>query len=408
MWYNALALPYGTVMCLWEIMMTGIVNYVPRHSPKQTEIVGALRGRILSGHLQPGHRLPTLTELETEFGTSNLTAQRAIAHLRRSGYVVTRGRAGTFVSVNPPHLSQFAVVFPESPTSDGRWSQFYTAVRQEAASVAARLSSKGSPEMAVSFFFADLQKDRRKLLALVQTEQLAGLVFPAFPSSLGESEIMTHQSLPRVHLTWDAEPMPGTVVVRLDYDMLFDKTLRYFAERGRRNVALMVVSFRGANPGHLAEVFPEYVRKYGLTTRDYWIQGADMYCPMWARALAQLLARSAPGDRPDALLIVDDNLVQPATEGLLAAGVSVPRDMEIVGHATFPYPTPSALPIRRIGFSVTEMLAASIDVIQRLRRGEKPDLQILKPRFDDELGQSYPVPCCFLGLQSGSRTQGGA
>jgi len=365
--------------------MHSIVNYVPRHAPKQTEIVHALRRRILSGDLPPGGRLPTLTEIEAEFGTSNLTAQRAISHLRKTGYVVTRGRAGTFVSESPPHLCHFGVVFSDSPSREGIWSNFYTTVKREATRLAAELSSGGTLDITVSFFCSDRQEERRKLLSLVRTEQLAGLIFPTFPPVLRESAIATQEGLPRVHITWDAEPLPGFAVVRLDYEALFDKTLRYFAQRGRRKVAMMVVSFHEARAGHLVEVFPEYVRKYGMTTRSYWMQGVDMACPTWVRASAELLAHSAPDDQPDALLIVDDNLVPPATEGLYAAGVRVPDDMDIVGHASFPYATPSVLPIRRIGFDVHEILHKSVDVIQRLRRGRKVQDQTVHALFDDEL-----------------------
>ena len=165
---------------------------------------------------------------------------------------------------------------------------------------------------------------------------------------------------------------------------------------------MMVASFHSADPGRLAEVFPEYVRKHGLTTRSYWMQGVDIGCPTWARASAELLAHCAPDDRPDALLIVDDNLVQPATEGLRAAGVRAPQDMDIVGHATFPYTTPSALPIRRIGFAAPEMLRTSVDIIQRLRRGEEAKPQTVKALFDDELPESYSAPA--PGVDRGSRT----
>ena len=382
--------------------MADIVKYVARRSPKQTAIVDALRKRILSGRLRPGRRLPTLTDIEAEFGTSNLTVQRAIARLRDTGYIVTRGRAGTFVSDSPPHLCHFGIVFPESPSSNGQWSQFYVAVKHEATRAAAELSSGSMSNTTVSFFCSDRQEDRRKLLSLAQTEQFAGLIFPGSVTHLNGTAITAQEGLPRVLINWDAEPIPGFVAVRLDYEALFDKALRYFAERGRRKVAMMAASFHCADPGRLAEVFPEYVRKHGLTTRSYWMQGVDIGCPTWARASAELLAHCAPADRPDALLIVDDNLVQPATEGLRAAGVRAPQDMDIVGHATFPHTTPSALPIRRIGFAVPEMLRTSVDIIQRLRRGEEIKPQTVKALFDDELPESYSAPAS--GVDTGSRT----
>ena len=65
-------------------------------------IAGAFGRAIRSGELEPGERLPTVREVATELGVSPATVSAAWQALRRTGVVVSRGRAGTFVQETPP------------------------------------------------------------------------------------------------------------------------------------------------------------------------------------------------------------------------------------------------------------------------------------------------------------------
>src|SRR5690242_16268161 len=82
---------------------------------KHRLILNQMRDQILSGHLKPGERLPTRRQIEQQFAAGPVTVQRALDRLARDGFVVAQGRRGTFVAQRPPHLSQYALVFP-SPT----------------------------------------------------------------------------------------------------------------------------------------------------------------------------------------------------------------------------------------------------------------------------------------------------
>ncbi|MCW2834122.1 MAG: GntR family transcriptional regulator [Nocardioides sp.] len=69
-------------------------------------IAGAFGRAIRSGELAPGERLPTVREVAVELGVSPATVSAAWQALRRTGVVVSRGRAGTFVQETPrPWLS---------------------------------------------------------------------------------------------------------------------------------------------------------------------------------------------------------------------------------------------------------------------------------------------------------------
>ncbi|THI92106.1 aminotransferase class I/II-fold pyridoxal phosphate-dependent enzyme [Nocardioides sp.] len=69
-------------------------------------IAGAFSRAIRAGDLSPGDRLPTVRDVAAQLGVSPATVSAAWQALRRTGLVVSRGRAGTFVKDSPtPWLS---------------------------------------------------------------------------------------------------------------------------------------------------------------------------------------------------------------------------------------------------------------------------------------------------------------
>ena len=116
----------------------------------------------------------------------------------------------------------------------------------------------------------------------------------------------------------------------------------------------------------------------------------------WPRNLGRLLVRGAPDERPDALVIADDNLVPELTTGLAESGVPVRRgsepqqtgDLVVVAHTNFHYPTPSAVPVTRLGYDIRELVMVCMERIDQQRRGEIPPAHTyIKAVFEDELGQ---------------------
>lgn len=57
---------------------------------------------VAAGRQKPGDRLPTIRELARELDVANGTIARAYRELEYAGILVKRGRAGTFVSPEPP------------------------------------------------------------------------------------------------------------------------------------------------------------------------------------------------------------------------------------------------------------------------------------------------------------------
>lgn len=75
---------------------------VPGMLPASAQLaIDVLRGRIASGELAPGDRLPSHTELAVQFAISQATAKMVIRALRKAGVVMSRDGIGVFVSPTP-------------------------------------------------------------------------------------------------------------------------------------------------------------------------------------------------------------------------------------------------------------------------------------------------------------------
>lgn len=67
------------------------------HLPKYYSISRKIIGRIHSGELLPGMKVPSENELIREFGISNTTARKVLHEVERAGWVVRIKGRGTFV-----------------------------------------------------------------------------------------------------------------------------------------------------------------------------------------------------------------------------------------------------------------------------------------------------------------------
>jgi DNA-binding LacI/PurR family transcriptional regulator len=164
-----------------------------------------------------------------------------------------------------------------------------------------------------------------------------------------------------------------------------ERALDYLAERGRKRVALVSSSHMTSAPEKMRQ-WTEGIRARGMITQPHWQQGLDIENPQSARNLVHLLMHDGQHQRPDGLLIGDDNLVEHATAGLIDAGVNVPGDVEVVAHCNFPWPTPSVLPVKRLGYDVRECLRTCVTLIDRQRKSQPVPAAVTVPaRFEEDV-----------------------
>ena len=66
--------------------------------PPYRQIANALREQITSGAIPPGRRIPSLVELETEYGVARDTLRKAVRVLKDEGLVETITGMGVYVT----------------------------------------------------------------------------------------------------------------------------------------------------------------------------------------------------------------------------------------------------------------------------------------------------------------------
>jgi DNA-binding LacI/PurR family transcriptional regulator len=340
-----------------------------------------LRERIIAGTLKPGERLPPASDLQVEFTTTKATALRAIGTLADHGYLRTEERSGVFVVDHPPHVSQFAIAFPWNLKHAP--SQFYRAIEIEAAKLQA-------PRRHMSMYHGIVSErdgaESCRLRDLVEHHRLAGLIFANNPYMLDGSPIVRESGIPRVAIA-NGGAGAGLPTVYPDLEGFWDRALERLAAKGRRHVAVLMLAMPGSPESHLAALRQRCAR-HGLSTRAEWVHAFSLDNAAWAQTVAQLLFQAGGSEHPDALLIADDNFVTPATAGVAAAGVNVPRDLDIVAMANFPHPTPSAVPVERLGFDISRLVAVCMELIAQERQGRTPPAHTAIPAlFEEELSR---------------------
>lgn len=356
---------------------------VPGKTARRKQITRTLRREIVQGVRPPGCRLPTRADLERAFGASPATVQLALNDLAKDGFTVARGRAGTFVAPYPPHLFQYGWVFRRDPSDQARWTLFDAVLNAQA-----RFMLRARPKARINAYYGvdgrTEHDDYRRLCEDVATERLAGLLFFEPPGFLRGSPVLDSE-VPKVVLT--GTPYEGIPAVDLDLRSELNRALEWLKSRGRKRVSVICSATQTLfDDGFLDSHLHQAIAEHGMVTGPHWILPMHPSLPDTARHVCQLLFRGPAQDRPDALLINDDHLVEQATLGIAASGVRVGEELDIVAHCNFPSPPKSYVPVQRLGFDARELLLAMTDVIDAQRRGEPVrSITWISAKFQDEV-----------------------
>lgn len=90
--------------------------------PAAERIAANLRALIMSGEWEPGRQVPTTEKLIEQFGTSNVTVQRALRILKGEELLEGRPGSGVFVRANAPQtITPASYMEPSEPGQPYRW-----------------------------------------------------------------------------------------------------------------------------------------------------------------------------------------------------------------------------------------------------------------------------------------------
>jgi DNA-binding LacI/PurR family transcriptional regulator len=95
---------------------------------------------------------------------------------------------------------------------------------------------------------------------------------------------------------------------------------------------------------------------------------------------------SGRDERPDSLVIMDDNLVEPVTAGIAAAGIKTPEDLDIIAHCKYPHLPASAVNVTWAGYNIRAVINDCANLISNYKPGQTlPDHVDIPVKFLNEL-----------------------
>ena len=284
----------------------------------------ALRSEVARS--QPGRQLDSISTLAKRFGVSQITVRNALLLLSHQGLVELRHGSGCYVSERSG--STHVGVYTDWDLSSSHTSYFFLHTMQELRRFFAQRGQRvrlymgnvrpgGTPTgLSCHEFLEDVAADKLSGVALLST-----LFQPQWGNPLSQRKV------PVVGCWYEHE-----YNIALDYPGMIERGTRYLVSQGRKKIALL--GWFGRTPPHdqYYRAFADVLAEHRLPVNDNWIR-TDLH--PWLEAAGWEEFRElwlAQPDKPDALLIADDNLYRGAAVAMLELGIRVPEDLLLVTH----------------------------------------------------------------------------
>jgi hypothetical protein len=335
---------------------------------KAEQIVQVLRHEILSGQRAPGAKLPTYDAFVEQFGVTRPTVARGLKLLRSEGLVMADGTRGVFVAKRLPHHSRYLWVTSEQPGAPG-WTSLSAAILD-----LCERGETGLPGEVIPLVGVDGRANNpayRTLCEAVAHGSAAGMIVAGSPTT----QLLPPLQAPGLPCVAIGAPLPHAGTVALDCDALVARAAARLASRGEKRGRIAVLS---PHATHLVRARQAFL--------DAGVNGRRLalvhVAPVGCETLTELLFER--DDRPAAVFVGDDSLVQPFLAGLARAGVSARRDVRVLAHCSWPHAM-GAEGVEWLGFDARELLAVARDCIDARRAGQERVARTLPPRFANEL-----------------------
>jgi DNA-binding LacI/PurR family transcriptional regulator len=351
------------------------------HDTLSQQITSILRQEILT-ELRPGQRLPAIQRLAERFEVCFNTVREGLSALAEEGLIERRPGSGTYVS--DMTKSRHVGVLVDTDISDPQTPYSYRRMPQQAVrflrhkGAAARLYAGHAP---VSD--APHPLTCTEFIEACERQQLCGVIIfdaPAYPFFQWCRALTT---LRRLHTPIVAERgrMGEEIdaMVYLDYGDMVRTGVEHLLRQGRRRIALLEYELLGDVAGPrkrrdvVLESFHAAMAAAGVAVNPRWIR-RDLH-PCAAGAGWEEFREIWVGgeEKPDGLLICDDNLFPGAAMAILQIGLRVPEDLLVVTHWNKGAGMRLPFPVVKLEADVDAHARGMAATLLKLMHGERPE-----------------------------------
>lgn len=203
-------------------------------TPPYYQLYSEFRRQVESGELQPGERLPTISQIALQHHLSRSTVARALTDLNRDGLIVSRWGSGSYVAERSAPTTELLMLHSR-PRAGGRVELFYHHLMDGLRA--------GFPDenRRISLSYLDGHApSATELLAVASARRADSLVVYRPPASAKSVLTTVAQQLPTVTL-FDALPDVPADAVIVDVAGCLLRMLRERIARGQRSLLLAAI-----------------------------------------------------------------------------------------------------------------------------------------------------------------------
>ncbi|MBI4027501.1 MAG: substrate-binding domain-containing protein [Verrucomicrobia bacterium] len=339
-----------------------------------------VRNLVVTGRIEPGARLPSTHELARIWQTHLQTVQVAFAPLVREGLLMRVNRIGTFAMRRPEKLTRVGIYY-----SEYIWTQRISGFQQALHFCLKRLLNERNIETDVWIDPRPNSEQDQSWVALVKAAEqrkIQGLIVTSVdPPRL---RWLNKLPVPIAHLS--AANLPNSV--HMDLCRLVELGLGQLARQGCRSVGLIApMCPNPANPDGGRNVYTEFfehfvdvARTFNLRIKNQWMCVAQhddelQQEPAEHFGYKKLHNLWRHADRPEGLLVPDDEVAKGVITALLELNVRVPQELKLALHKNAEVGLLCPVPATFIVFSAREVARSLFDLVQKQFRGAPVELR---------------------------------
>ncbi len=298
------------------------------------KIAADLTGRIESGELGAGTKLPSGEEIAAIWGVSRHTAHRAIDELQRKRLVTRQRRWGTVVADKSIRLTGRVMFLVD------RFAQAYNFPSADL--IRGLQDGLGENlQLVIGESKSDWEQEEKQLKRALDLADGLILCPTGHPRNTPLLEKMVEDGFPLVILDRVPEGVHADAVVS-DNEGVSLKAIRALEERGHRRIAFF--SFYKPDVSSVAERYAAYVN----ALREVGVEDASQYTRWFALELDfnpqqfvqavydSLFTLTKQSDPVTALFCVQDSFAAAALQACDRMGISVPEGLEVVTFNDWP------------------------------------------------------------------------